>query len=71
MKMSRNMMLSFVFHKYVDAVSILILGEIYNTVLSIYNHGDDKPLPQSDEVLLCTPTTTLDVVRNCNFNYFI
>ncbi|XP_052083737.1 E3 ubiquitin-protein ligase rnf213-alpha-like [Mytilus californianus] len=42
-------------------------SEIYNTVLSVYmyNHGprNDMPLPQSDEVLLCTQDTTLDMVE--------
>ncbi|XP_052086034.1 E3 ubiquitin-protein ligase RNF213-like [Mytilus californianus] len=38
-------------------------NEIYNTCLSIYNHEDEKPLPQSDEVLLCSPSTTLDMVE--------
>ncbi|VDI01999.1 Hypothetical predicted protein, partial [Mytilus galloprovincialis] len=43
-------------------------GEIYNTVLSLYimyNQGPRNymPLPQSDEVLLCTPDTTLDMVE--------
>jgi hypothetical protein len=42
-----------------------IVGEIYNTVLSVYSHEDDRPLPQSDEVLLCTPHTSLDMVNNC------
>ncbi|OPL22201.1 hypothetical protein AM593_08169, partial [Mytilus galloprovincialis] len=38
-------------------------GDIYNTVLSVYSHEVDRPLPQSDEVLLCTPTTTLDMIE--------
>ncbi|XP_063404431.1 E3 ubiquitin-protein ligase rnf213-alpha-like [Mytilus trossulus] len=38
-------------------------SEIYNTVLSVYSHEDDRPLPQSDEVLLCTPQTTLDMIE--------
>ena len=42
-----------------------IIGEIYNTVLTVYSHEDDRPLPQSDEVLLCTPHTTLDMVNTC------
>jgi hypothetical protein len=37
---------------------------MYNTVLSLYSINDDSPLPQSDEVLLCTPQTTLDMVSN-------
>ncbi|CAG2216927.1 RNF213 [Mytilus edulis] len=37
-------------------------SEMYNTVLSLYSTEDDSLLPQSDEVLLCTPDTTLDLV---------
>ena len=37
---------------------------MYNTVISLYSINDDSPLPQSDEVLLCTPQTTLDMVSN-------
>ncbi|VDI41573.1 Hypothetical predicted protein [Mytilus galloprovincialis] len=37
--------------------------DIYNTVISVYSHEDDRPLPQSDEVLLCTPQTTLDMLE--------
>lgn len=42
-----------------------IAGEMYNTVLSVYSTEDDSMLPQSDEVLLCTPDTTLDLVCIC------
>ncbi|VDI14861.1 Hypothetical predicted protein, partial [Mytilus galloprovincialis] len=42
-------------------------SDIYNTVLSLYmyNQGPRNymPLPQSDEVLLCSPDTTLDMVE--------
>ncbi|XP_052062680.1 E3 ubiquitin-protein ligase rnf213-alpha-like isoform X2 [Mytilus californianus] len=38
-------------------------SDIYNTVLSVYSHEVNRPLPQSDEVLLCTPTTTLDMLE--------
>ncbi|KAK3096790.1 hypothetical protein FSP39_003301 [Pinctada imbricata] len=34
--------------------------EVLNTVISIYGHDNDQPLPQADEVLLCTPHTSLD-----------
>jgi hypothetical protein len=43
--------------------TFIIVGEIYNTVLAVYSHEGDKPLPQSDEVLLCTLHTTLDMVN--------
>ncbi|KAK3098854.1 hypothetical protein FSP39_023768 [Pinctada imbricata] len=37
-------------------------GDILNTVLTIYASDQNQPLPQSHEVLLCTPHTTLDEV---------
>ncbi|XP_061169274.1 E3 ubiquitin-protein ligase rnf213-alpha-like [Saccostrea echinata] len=37
--------------------------EILNTVLTIYSYDPDQPLPQSDEILMCTPHTTLDEVE--------
>ncbi|XP_071135692.1 E3 ubiquitin-protein ligase rnf213-alpha-like isoform X2 [Mytilus edulis] len=36
--------------------------DLYNTLLSIYSHEFDQPLPQSDEVLLCGSETSLDTV---------
>lgn len=41
-------------------------GEIYSTVLSMYSHDIEEPLPQSDEVLLCTPESSLESVSNCS-----
>ncbi|XP_052087598.1 E3 ubiquitin-protein ligase rnf213-alpha-like isoform X5 [Mytilus californianus] len=38
-------------------------SDMYNTVLTIYSQQEKTPLPQSDEVLLCTPYTTLDMVE--------
>ncbi|CAC5422256.1 RNF213 [Mytilus coruscus] len=38
-------------------------SEMYNTVLSLYSTEEDSPLPLSDEVLLCTPCTTLDMLE--------
>ncbi|KAJ8315845.1 hypothetical protein KUTeg_007995 [Tegillarca granosa] len=35
-------------------------GNILNTVLSVYSHEADQPLPQSDEVLVCSQHTTID-----------
>ena len=37
--------------------------EILNTVLTIYAHNPEQPFPQSDEILMCTPHTTLDEVQ--------
>ncbi|XP_071137105.1 E3 ubiquitin-protein ligase rnf213-alpha-like [Mytilus edulis] len=38
-------------------------SEMYNTVLTLYSTEDDSPLPLSDEVLLCTPNTSLDMLE--------
>lgn len=48
----------------------IIPGEIYKTVISIYSNEEDSPLPQADEVLLCTPYTTLDMVCIINFVFY-
>ncbi|XP_071112375.1 E3 ubiquitin-protein ligase rnf213-alpha-like [Haliotis cracherodii] len=37
-------------------------ADMLNTVLYMYKHSEDEPLPQPDEVLLCTPQTTFDQV---------
>ncbi|CAG2215370.1 RNF213 [Mytilus edulis] len=38
-------------------------SEIYKTVVSVYSNDEDSPLPQADEVLICTLKTTLDMVQ--------
>ncbi|CAC5415228.1 RNF213 [Mytilus coruscus] len=38
-------------------------SEILNTVLSVYNQGDTVSLPFSDEVLVCTNTTSFDMLE--------
>ena len=43
--------------------------EILNTVLTIYSHDPEQPLPQSDEILMCTPHTTLDEVQEKKTQY--
>ncbi|KAK3585575.1 hypothetical protein CHS0354_036762 [Potamilus streckersoni] len=35
-------------------------ADVFSTVLSIYMMDASQPLPQADEVLMCTPQTTLD-----------
>ncbi|KAL3881524.1 hypothetical protein ACJMK2_027956, partial [Sinanodonta woodiana] len=35
-------------------------ADVLSTVLSVYMMGTSQPLPQADEVLMCTPQTTLD-----------
>lgn len=42
------------------------LAEVLNTTLSLYMNDKDQPLPQSDEVLVCTTNTTKDEVIECN-----
>ncbi|XP_060597648.1 E3 ubiquitin-protein ligase rnf213-alpha-like, partial [Ruditapes philippinarum] len=37
-------------------------GDVLMTTLSIYMMDKDQPLPQSDEILMCTPNTTKDEV---------
>lgn len=39
------------------------LGDVINTVLTIYMMAGNQPLPQSDEVLMCNTETTLDEVK--------
>ncbi|XP_062591685.1 E3 ubiquitin-protein ligase rnf213-alpha-like, partial [Saccostrea cucullata] len=51
------------FEKGVPNLLLCPQDEILNTVLTIYSHDPDQPLPQSDEILMCTPHTTLDEVE--------
>ncbi|XP_067673877.1 E3 ubiquitin-protein ligase rnf213-alpha-like [Haliotis asinina] len=37
-------------------------ADMLNTVVYMYKHSEDQPLPQPDEVLLCTQQTTFDQV---------
>ena len=55
--------------KKVHRQTHFILGDVINTVLSIYMMGEGQPLPQSDEVLVCNTDTTLDEVSY--HQYFI
>ena len=38
-------------------------GDVLMTTLSVYMMDRDQPLPQSDEILMCTSNTTKDEVR--------
>ncbi|VDH97030.1 Hypothetical predicted protein [Mytilus galloprovincialis] len=38
-------------------------GDVYNVALSMYTNDVNSPLPQSDEVLLCSRETTLDQIE--------
>jgi len=40
-------------------------ADVLRTVLSLYEGGQDLPLPESDEVLLCTEHTTAEEVNSC------
>ena len=39
-----------------------ISGDILATVLALYMHDKDKPLPSQEEVLICTPETNTEEV---------
>ena len=39
-----------------------VLGEVLATVLALYMHDEDQPLPSREEVLICTPETTTEEV---------
>ena len=38
------------------------LGDVLSTVLALYMHDEDRPLPSQEEVLICTPATTTEEV---------
>ena len=38
-------------------------GDVLMTTVSVYMMDRDQPLPQSDEILMCTSNTTKDEVR--------
>lgn len=42
----------------------MLLGDVFNTVLSIYHADAKQTLPKPDEVLLCTEDTSI-----CEVNY--
>ena len=39
-----------------------VLGDVLATVLALYMHDKDQPLPNQEEVLICTPETTTEEV---------
>ena len=39
-----------------------ISGDILATVLALYMHDKDQPLPSQEEVLICTPETNTEEV---------
>ena len=39
-----------------------ISGDVLATVLALYMHDKDRPLPSQKEVLICTPETTNEEV---------
>ena len=39
-----------------------VLGDVLATVLALYMHDEDQPLPSQEEVLICTPETTTEEV---------
>ena len=47
-------------------------GEVLKVVTSIYMFTKEAPLPQPDEVLLCTPqTTNEEVLTGFFFSFFV
>ena len=45
------------------------LGEVLKTVTSLYLFTREAPLPQPDEVLLCTPHTTSEEVLSLSVGF--
>lgn len=41
----------------------MLLGDVFNTVLSIYHADAKQTLPKPDEVLLCTEDTSICEVK--------
>ena len=39
-----------------------VSGDVLATVLALYMHEKDRPLPSQEEVLICTPETTTEEV---------
>ena len=39
-----------------------VSGDVLATVLALYMHDKDQPLPSQEEVLICTPETTTEEV---------
>ena len=39
-----------------------VSGDVLATVLALYMHDKDQPLPSQEEVLICTPETTIEEV---------
>ena len=42
--------------------SIIPSGDVLATVLALYMHDKQQPLPRQEEVLICTPETTAEEV---------
>lgn len=41
----------------------IVLGDVFNTVLSVYHADAKQTLPKPDEVLLCTEDTSICEVK--------
>lgn len=46
----------------------IYLGDVLMTTLSMYMMDKSQPLPQSDEILMCTAGTSIDEVRKLIFS---
>ena len=49
-------------HGIILVSSLIFSAEVLNITLSLYIADRNQPLPQSDEVLMCTSNTTKDEV---------
>ena len=41
-------------------------GDVLVTVLALYMHDKQQPLPSQEEVVICTPETTTEEVKSDN-----
>ena len=42
--------------------TLSVSGDVLATVLALYMHDKDQPLPSQEEMLICTPETTTEEV---------
>lgn len=49
---------------YIDVRTLFCVGDVLATVLALYMHDKEQPLPSHEEVLICTPKTTTEEVIN-------
>ena len=47
------------------------VGDVLATVLALYRHDKQQPLPSHEEVLICTPATTEEEVTISDEREFV